>query len=55
MIAAKYGIKPTAKKIDTPESQEAELSQLMVQFPQDPMTLPKGDLTIGSGKKRNNP
>jgi len=47
MLAAYFGISKS-KKADEPED---DLGIVLAQFPQDPLVLPKGDLSIGSKKK----
>lgn len=52
MLASYFGIKPRTKTTETPETKNDEMGKILSEFPQDPMTLPKGDLTIGSGHKK---
>ena len=51
MLAAYFGIN-TKKNTSEPED---DVGTLMMQFPQDLLVLPKGDLSIGSGKKKEVP
>ena len=48
MLASYFGI----KKSKSEDEQEEDLAPVIAQFPQDPLVLPKGDLSIGSGKKQ---